>query len=296
MKGESNFFIDMKITGDNKHFRIPGNFAKKNLLYVQDAGVLQSRQPIRCAGEKQDSFLLLFLIEGSGRVEFAGKNTEVKTGDGVWINCMEHYEYTDDKDGQSEIAWVYFNGHNVRSFYELFLEHNRNEIVFCPVDVNSFADVLTKLCRNKPEKNLLSEMEINELLVHLLYMTLEAVIKNAVLDGEAEKRIAGEIREVINERYVEESIVALLESTFSKSIEELHAIFIKTYNISLKEYINNRRYNAAKELLRFSVNPMEMVANESGIRDIAVMQQMFHDKEGMSAEEYRKKWAGWVRN
>lgn len=115
-------------------------------------------------------------------------------------------------------------------------------------------------------------------------------------ESESEQQAAGEIREFINEQYVEKNVFTLLEEAFSKSISDLNAIFGKAYGISMEEYISNRRYNAAKELLRFSVKSMEAVAEESGIGDLIAMQQLFRDNEGMSAEEYRKKWAGWVRN
>ena len=63
----------------------------------------------------------------------------------------------------------------------------------------------------------------------------------------------------------------------------------------MEEYISSRRFNAAKELLRFSIKPVEKVAKEAGIGDMIVMQQMFRENEGMTAEEYRAKWAQWVR-
>lgn len=78
-------------------------------------------------------------------------------------------------------------------------------------------------------------------------------------------------------------------------MDDIGAVFKNAYGISIEEYISRRRYNAAKELLRFSVKPMEEVAMESGIGDLISMQQMFIQNDGMSADEYRRKWAGWIR-
>lgn len=77
-------------------------------------------------------------------------------------------------------------------------------------------------------------------------------------------------------------------------MEETYHFFAQHYGISIDEYVDNRRLNAAKELLRFSVKPVAQVAAASGIGDVAAMQQMFREKEGMSAEEYREKWAQWI--
>ena len=54
-------------------------------------------------------------------------------------------------------------------------------------------------------------------------------------------------------------------------------------------------FNAAKELLRFSIKPIHEVIEESGIRNSDLFRRLFLDSEGMSAEEYRMKWAQWVK-
>ena len=90
-------------------------------------------------------------------------------------------------------------------------------------------------------------------------------------------------------------MLELVANEFGKTLDDIGGAFRNAYGISIEEYISRRRYNAAKELLRFSVKPMEAVAEESGIGDLIFMQQMFIQNEGMSADEYRKKWAGWIR-
>ena len=86
-----------------------------------------------------------------------------------------------------------------------------------------------------------------------------------------------------------------LETVFREDVKELGEIFYRHFGISMEEYISNRRFNAAKELLRFSIKPIKTVALESGIGDIIMLQQMFRENEGMTAEEYRAKWAQWIR-
>lgn len=293
---KNNLFTNDELTKSDRCLHTPGNFAKQNLLYVQEVGTLQSLQPHRCVREKLDSFLLLVVTEGKGSLEIAGKHVDVKAGDCAWIDCMEHYEHISDEDDGWKLAWVHFNGRSARSFYELFLKYNQNNNVFHASNVDSFTDIIKELRNRQTEKSLLAEIACGKLLLHLLYTVLETVAGASALESESEKQIAGKIRAFINEQYVEKNVLISLGDTLAKGVEELNDIFYRAYGISLEEYISNRRYNAAKELLRFSVKPMEAVAEESGIGDIIAMQQLFRDNEGMSAEEYRKKWAGWVRN
>ena len=86
-----------------------------------------------------------------------------------------------------------------------------------------------------------------------------------------------------------------MEKTYGMSIAELNELFVMQYGIAMEEYLNNRRFNAAKELLRFSIKPVDVIATESGIGDVIILQKMFGDKENMTAEEYRSKWAAWIR-
>ena len=111
-----------------------------------------------------------------------------------------------------------------------------------------------------------------------------------------EKQVLKNVREYINKYYVEQNIIELLEQTFAQNIDLLDIKFTQTYGISIRDYIINRRYNAAKELMRFSIKSIEDIAVDSGICDLSEMQNMFLMNEGMTAEEYRCKWAGWVRS
>ena len=99
----------------------------------------------------------------------------------------------------------------------------------------------------------------------------------------------------MNRKYIDEDILQHLKSEYDIEINQLNEMFISQYGITIEEYVDNRRFNAAKELLRFSIKPVETVAKESGLRDVITLQKMFDDKEGMTAEEYRAKWAAWIR-
>ncbi len=56
-----------------------------------------------------------------------------------------------------------------------------------------------------------------------------------------------------------------------------------------------RRFTAAKELLRFTIKPVKEIIDESGIGNDDLFRRLFQDGEGMTAEEYRMKWAQWVK-
>ena len=290
-----DLFSNGGLTQSDRCIHTPGAFAKQNLLYVQEVGRLQSLTPHRCIREKLDSYLFMVVLEGKGSLDIEGTHYEISKGDCALIDCMEHYEHISDEQDAWQLAWVHFNGHAAKGYYDLFMKYNDNRNVFHASETDAWDALIGGLLTRQKERNLQAELHCGEMLLQLLNHIIDSVSDAAVMESEQEKQIAAELRELLNEQYADANVLQTVENTFDAKLQELAAKFTKQYGISIEEYISNRRFIAAKELLRFSIKPIEEVAKESGIGDRIVMQQMFREKEGMTAEEYRAKWAAWIR-
>lgn len=295
MVKEKGLFSNDDMTTSERYLHTPGSFARQNLLYVQEVGRLQSLQPHRCVRENLDSYLFVMVLEGKGSLNIKGKAYEIAQGSCAFIDCMEHYEHISDEREAWRLAWVHFNGHAARGYYDLFKEYNNCENVFAIDNVEKWDEMIGELMNSQKERNLLAELSSGEILLRLLNCIIEKVSNSGVLEKENEKQLANEIREKLNDQYADANIMQNLETVFREDVKELGEIFYRHFGISMEEYICNRRFNAAKELLRFSIKPIKTVALESGIGDIIMLQQMFRENEGMTAEEYRAKWAQWIR-
>ncbi len=295
MVRREDIYTTVAMTKSERYLHTPGSFARNNLLYVQEVGHLESLQPHRCIRENLDSFLILVVLDGKGTLKIGSREISVAKGDCAWIDCMGHYEHISDEKDAWKLAWVHFNGRSARVFYELFVKLNNARTIFHVENVNEWFQIIKDIMICQREKSIISELVCGEQLMHLLNKIVKCVADSAVLENEQEKLIVSEIREFINEQYAEKNVLELVSNEFGKTMDDIGIAFKNAYGISIEEYISRRRYNVAKELLRFSVKPMEAVALESGIGDVILMQQLFIQNEGMSADEYRKKWAGWIR-
>lgn len=295
MVKRDDIYTTVTMTKSERYLHTPGSFARQNLLYVQEVGHLKSLRPHRCVREKLDSFLILVVLEGRGMLKIGNKEIEVSKGDCAWIDCMGHYEHISDEKDAWKLAWVHFNGKSAKSFYELFVKLNQTKSIFHVENIEEWFSVFQDIMVCQREKSVLSELECGEKLMHLVNKVIKCIADFSVIETEEEKLAVTEVREYINEQYGEKNVLELVANEFGKTLDDVGAVFKNAYGISMEEYISRRRYNAAKELLRFSVKPMEDVAMESGIGDLISMQQMFIQNDGMSAEEYRKRWAGWIR-
>ena len=149
------------------------------------------------------------------------------------------------------------------------------------------------MCQEK--KDLLSELYSGEYLLKLVNCIIEQVTDGRIIKQHENRSMLIDAREYINENYSDERVLCKLIEKVGVNDEELDESFSSFFGIGLNEYVWNRRLNGAKELLRFSVKSLKEISDETGIASVEIMKKMFLEKEKMSPEEYRKKWAQWIR-
>ena len=67
-------------------------------------------------------------------------------------------------------------------------------------------------------------------------------------------------------------------------------IFRNAEGVTLKEYIRNRRINRVKKLLICTAKPMDVICSETGFSYNSYFYNTFKEVEGMTPQEYRKKF------
>lgn len=286
METNNSFFSVEGVTQSNRFLHTPGSFARKNLLYVQEVGQLKSIQPHICHRENLNSFLIFIVLSGQGSVTIGNQKHELRAGDCVFLNCMDAYEHISSKENAWELMWVHFYGGNAGEYYKLFFSRNSRENIFRPKETGEIVECIHSVMNLRDEKDLDSELKAALYLTRLLTM--------CVCNASGEIKL-GEVRDFINSNYCEENLIDLLSERYHKTEAELNDAFIKNYGIELRDYILVKRFTVAKELLRFTIKDIDDIVNESGIRNVDLFRQMFRENENMSAEEYRMRWAQWIK-
>ncbi len=294
MNGEIRF-ANEGMTESERQIHTPGNFAKENLLYVQEAGRLKSISPHRCIREGVDSFLFLIVLSGKGVLSIEGTEYSLSAGDCAFIDCMLHYEHISSADDAWRLGWIHFNGKPARAYHELFSKGNGGISVFHIRDIDEWNSKLGEIMELQKNRSIYSELKSGELLVRLA----NRIVFSASLgmDGSLEDRreLSNSLREYLNCNYSNTDIINNAEVKYSTGVDRLSQVFESVYGIGIKDYIESRRINAAKSMLRFSLDTEEKVAKETGILSTDELDRLFKKWEGMSPGEYRSKWAGWIR-
>ena len=283
------------VTDSTRMLHTPGEFAKKNLLYVQEVGRLKSLQPHKSTRENLDSFLLMSILSGEGTVTVRGQDYSVRSGDCVFLNCMEKYVHESSEKNPWELAWVHFNGSSAKAYFDLFMDKNKQAPVFTPGNVKKTEHFITMLMDWQKEKDLESELESGAILLNLLNSVMVSVMHDGKTDVQEDAKVYSAIREFVNDKYQQTNLMETIAGRFGYTEDELNEGFQKAYGIELQDYILNRRFTAAKELLRFTVKSVKEIVEESGVGNSDLFRRLFLDGEGMSPEEYRNKWAQWIK-
>ena len=87
----------------------------------------------------------------------------------------------------------------------------------------------------------------------------------------------------------------MITARFGKGYDEIDAAFKEKYGIDAAAYLENRKLNKAKEMLRFTIRPIPEIAKALGMSNEESFNALFSEKEEMLPDEYRKKWAQWVK-
>lgn len=284
-------FYTEGITQSYRNMHTPSEFARQNLLYVQEIGHLQSLQAHRCVRENVDSFLFFIVTEGKGYLNINKKESELHCGDGAFIDCREHYEHISDANAAWKLAWVHFNGKIAKKYHDLFFRRNNNSNIFSVKNIKEWDEILTHIQEKQKVNNFDSELICGELLLHML----NKIVFSVTYSEKDTRCLADEIREYVNSSFSNTCIEEDTKEHFKLNFTELNDLFTKKIGIGIREYVDNRRLNYAKELLRFSIKPIEAIAELVGIGDVERLQQLFLQKENLTAEAYRMKWGQWIK-
>ncbi len=284
---ENIVFSKKGVTESERLLHTPGLYAKSNLIYVQEVGKLRSLQPHICKREKIDSFLFLLVLSGEGKIRTAGTEYTIKKGDAALLDCYSGYEHVSSQDKPWQLVWVHFFGNNSNEYYKLFIEKNNGNVIFKTEEINQYIALMNALLELQEQKDLMSELKSAVILTDLCTRCIEAVSGICTLE---------DAREYINKHYKEQDVIKKLVDLYGKNETELNDEFYKNFGIEIREYVLIRKFNASKELLRFTIMPIQEVVMESGILNIELLRELFKKNEKMTPEEYRSKWAQWIKN
>lgn len=229
-----------------------------------------------------DSFLLMYVIDGSLTVEYGKKKQEASKNDFVLLDCYQEHSYYSANGW--EAIWIHFNGPPARKMYQMIVEKLGN--VFSLSDPLPLLNRLTRIYEPFAEKKDIREVLVakylNDLLTEFILYTPQQI--------KIVQRIAAvENSKTYIQNHLDESlrIEELARQAFMSTYYFIR-VFKNETGMTPHEYIINARIRLAKLLLLESSLSINDICSKTGFSSASVFCASFKKHAGMTPVEYRK--------
>lgn len=273
----------------NRILYTPSSFAKSNLFHLQEVGSLQAKQPHISQRKDLTSYLFFIVIKGSGRLDYNGHTYSLMQNSCVFLDCRQLYRHESSLQLWN-LKWVHFHGPNLNAIYQKYKERG-GQPSFKTSQPQRFEDILDSLFEIAASNSYVRDMKICEQLTSLLTLLMEAAWNpgcNAIPSAKIQN--TQQIKDYLDMHFQQKITLDQLSELFFINKFYLSRIFTEQFGISINGYLTQIRITHAKQLLRFTTQPIKKIAGECGFSDPNYFARTFRKIEGLSPGEFRKRW------
>lgn len=267
------------------------SFAKTSLIYLQEIGFLQAKEPHTSKRENLSSYLFFIVLSGSGSLDYEGNTYSLKKGDCVFIDCKKPYSHTTTQN-LWQLSWAHFYGPNMNQIYEKYAERGGHPC-FHPDNLDEFVSLLQDLYDVAEADSYVKDMLIYEKIISLLTLLMKESWhpENSKRGSKSEKKqTLLDIKDYLDTHYQKHISLDDLAKLFFINKFYLTRVFKEQYGMSINNYLLQIRITHAKQLLRFSDKTIEEIGTECGMSDPNYFSRMFKKIEGISPRQFRQIW------
>jgi len=274
---------------DNRIIYTPSQFAKTNLLHLQEAGTIQAKEPHTNSRRNLLSYLFFVVMRGAGTFTYAGTEYRLKAGDCVFIDCRVPYSHRSSAD-LWELKWVHFYGPNMQGIYQKYAERG-GAPAFSAQHTERYEALMDEVFAVAASDSSIRDMQIFEKLTVLLTTLMgENQRKERVLRKNSVNLDLQHVKEFLDQQYADPITLDRLAETFFMNKYHLSRMFKQQFGSSPIDYLLHVRITQSKTLLRFTDATIDEISAACGISDSNYFARIFKKIEGCPPSEYRRRW------
>ena len=259
----------------------PGSVAQNLFLYPTIIGHFKYDSKYRLYRESFDSFLCIFVKQGSCIVRACGQTIHAHENQIIFLDCYQPHSY--ESDGPWEAEWFHFDGPMARGYYEAITQ-NKN-IVISLSSTYRFEKYLSKMYNAFKSSAPINDATMNNWIINL--MTELMVSKEAT---ESETNSSDAIEDVVSyimDNLSEELSLEQLAQKANLSPFYFSRLFKKETGFSPHDYILTSRINHAKYLLLTSHLSVKDICFKLGFSSESAFCTAFKKKTSTSPGDFR---------
>ncbi len=301
-RSKNQEYFQGEFSASDRLLYTPSEFARSNLLYLQEIGKLQALKSHVSKRRNLDSFLFFRVRSGSGILGYGGQEYPLSAGDCVFIHCKEPYFHRTGDDLWS-LEWVHFYGETMLPIYAKYLERGGKPVIH-PEEDPDLADstaagrLWNTLNEIAHSSDYIRDIRINEVLSSLLSFLMsyswdpglspESISETALRPV---RRQVSALKEYLDNHYSEKITLEGLSEIFFVNKYTLSREFKELYGTSIINYLLLVRITHAKQMLRFTNLSVDEIGASCGITPLYYFSRTFKKIEGISPLEYRRQWS-----
>ena len=265
----------------------PSQDASISILYVQETGIMTADHAKATKINHFNSYLFIYVLNGSGTIEFEnGDIRKISAGQCAVMDCRYPHSYKRDENEPWELLWVHFNGVSAQYYFSKFEDKKCN--VFVPQNPDNIMLILSQIVYCNSHKTEHTELLNSKFLTDLL----TTVIANYRIydEDESDKDLCKieAIKEYIDNNFTRKLNLDHIADTFHINKFNLIREFKKNYNITIIQYIINKKMEQAKDLLSHTNKSIEEISELCGFNDPSYFSKQFKKIENITCLNYRK--------
>ena len=276
---------DFYIVGSADAFRpVPITaYAKENLFYMQAFTIFHYRKGSFPRRQNFRSFLILYTLTGTGRVEYGGRAAELHPGDGILIDCRKPHYYEAAEDWK--VAVFHFQGPLAEHYAEEY--EKMGQQYFHEEATGRFVRYLEQILEIYDSPQLHRDLRASHAIDGmLLYLVVQA--SKVAIQKQDVPRFVQQAMKYIEENFTQSiSLDSLAELTQTNKFH-LAKEFKHYTGFSPNDYLIWVRIHQAKLLLKTTTLPAVKIAHAVGIHDINNFNYLFKKRVGATPIQFRK--------
>jgi len=274
-------------SSEHPSFRIPfttSRQVKDMFLYIQNAGIVYTRDDYSVHRKNFDSTLFCYIFKGEGTLIYRDAKYRLNAGSLFIIDCMEEHLYKSSTKNPLRLMFVHCNGPNSRQYTQAILDFHKclfHLEKHSPIKklIGSSISILSSGISNK---EILCSQKLNTLYTELLLLSKT---RFSQIDP-----LPDFIRDCMNYleiNYKNRISLELLSQRFAISKYHFLRQFKHYTGSTPYEYLMNCRLNKAKQYLINSDKTISEIVFLSGFRDHSNFARYFKTHEGTTPNNYR---------
>lgn len=265
------------------YFYTPSSLAKEVFLHIRCVGRYTCDQNYSVNRKNYDSYLLLYVMRGSGYVCIDGSEKNISEGTLVLMDCYHPHKYGTTTGW--DILWAHFSGPLAKDYFDLI--HRSRSLIISPLIPCPATRALEKIFRMFHHEHQVSEALINRHLINALtdFLTNDS-------SNEKPKEQTLDLDDVLS--YIAQNLsspISLedLAARANLSVYYFCRIFKNETGYSPHQYLMIARVNAAKFFLKTTDLSNKEIASRCGFSNESSFCTVFRRLTGYTPRVFKTK-------